>query len=189
MSRIIARAAVATALALAVGTSATVAVAAPAPQSRSAATSPSTNYACQLLVKSKAPAYVPNAKWDKGTYASGNKMPLCTYTTGGSDKTYNYGAAVAIFGPTASKTLPGNVDAKVKNVLATYPIHPKARPDLGAHTWFGTWNSKGYHPEVVSWWQNNSIVMILFIVPTKSQGAITAIAKSVRANFKAGHLE
>lgn len=173
--------------ALIAGTS-TGAMAAPKPVT---AVSPRTvsNYACTLLKTAKAQTFVPNAKLNAASSKASPTAMTCAYTKGGSKSSYVYGVAVAMFGPGIVKKLTGTVDQKIKKVLASYGRPLIARRDLGSHVWYATWTTRTFHPQLMSWYQNNSIVIVLMIVPTKAKNAVFGVERSVRAHFKTGHLK
>jgi hypothetical protein len=147
------------------------------------------NYACTLLTASQAPRFVPTARFNAASSQSSATAATCAYTKGGSNSSYVYGAALAIFGPTIVKKMAGTVDQKIKKVLASYNRPLTARRDLGSHVWYATWTARGFHPQLLSWYQNNSIVVVLMLVPIKAKNAVFGVERSIRAHFKSGHVK
>jgi hypothetical protein len=169
------------------GTSA-VAIAAPAPV-RALAPRATSNYACTMLTTAKAQRFVPNAKLNKASSTGSPTAATCAYTKGGSKSAYVYGAAVAMFGPSIVNKMTGTVDEKIKKVLAAYNRPLTARKDLGSHVWYATWKTRSFYPQLMAWYQNKSIVVVLMIVPVKSKNAVFAVERSIRAHFKTGHMK
>jgi hypothetical protein len=147
------------------------------------------NYACTMLTASKAQTYVPNAKLNAAASTGSPTAASCAYTKGGSKSSYVYGAAVAMFGPGIVKKMTGTVDEKIKKVLASYNRALTARRDLGSHVFYATWTTRAFHPQLMSWYQNGSIVIVLMIVPVKAKNAVFSVERSIRAHFKTGHLK
>jgi hypothetical protein len=175
-------------LAAALAATTTTAIATPKPV---AAVSPRTvsNYACTMLTTAKAQRFVPNAKYNAASSKASTTAATCAYTKGASQSSYVYGVAVAMFGPTIVKQMAGTVDQKIKKVLAAYNRPLTARHDLGSHVWYATWTARTYHPQLLAWYQNNSIVVVLMLVPVKAKNAIFGVERSIRAHFKTGHLK
>ena len=188
MSRRTVRVVTSAVLAVAIAGTSTTALAAPKPVTAVAPRAVS-NYACTMLTTAKAQRFVPNAKLNAASSKASPTAATCAYTKGGSQSSYVYGVAVAMFGPGIVKQMTGTVDEKIKKVLAAYNRPLTARKDLGSHVWYSTWKTRAFYPQLMSWYQNKSIVVVLMIVPVKAKNAVFAVERSIRAHFKTGHLK